>query len=724
MIPNIPAELDLKKLRIEADLTQTDLAKRLGVTQSQILRYEAEPENVPLRIVREWVAACGSPDTGRGLIVGMPYAWVEQRLDRLADYARNQPGLEPDDTILSPISVEDLIAAIRGLSGKPRIVLCGRFDAGKSRLANTLLGADRLPTAYQPATRIICLIRHVSDKPEWQTEDVWIMDDKFKLANAHDKDACKKHLLVGGDLEKLRRFGTHFGDNLVSGEPGAALVYLDSPVLHACDLVDTPGLGHDDNDSALSSSVGAYGDAVIYLSPFTGFMNGEDIRAIAALIAALPAQANTDPLAGFAILATHAHPRITDTEIGSALDRGASRLYQAIAPLFAQHREGAASPLDQLALRKRFFPWYVETPARRAPFETDFERLLKVILPTAIGSRLDDAASAFRKKADETFGREIDQLERLMEAHAAATRQLRAILDSEAERKARTHESENRIKNLIIRSKAETAIFLKDSITPLFTEDSLRKLIDERFSDSKEAEQQAGNAVLTEARVLIERFIEEQAKPLTCEIEKFLGKYSIEIGNGLGPVVVPFDARAAFLGSLAGGGVFGALASWAAIVTGGSNLGAYLLVPQVVSLLARLGISIAGGTATGVSMVSALGGPVGIGVAIAVTAGMIAWQVFGRSWQSRLARGLAAKFVEHNVLGTIWVACERCWDDTLNAFKSAAKDTEEQHAEYLFRLTRQIETPEHVLKTRLSRIEARRAFLSFVPWLGEEGANR
>ncbi len=52
---------------------------------------------------------------------------------------------------------------------------------------------------------------------------------------------------------------------------------------------------------------------------------------------------------------------------------------------------------------------------------------------------------------------------------------------------------------------------------------------------------------------------------------------------------VPFDARAAFLGGLAGGGTFGALAGWAAIVAGGSNLGAYLLVPQVVSLLARLG---------------------------------------------------------------------------------------------------------------------------------------
>jgi transcriptional regulator with XRE-family HTH domain len=727
MIPSIPADLDLKKLRDDADLTQTDLAKRLGVTQSQILRYEAEPENVPLRIVREWVAACGHLDAGHGLNVGMPYAWIGPRLDRLRDYALNQPPMERDDTIVPPVGVEDLITVVSELRSKPRIVLCGQYDAGKSRLANTLLGADRLPTAYQPATRIVCLVRHIDDKPDWQPEAVWIMDDQFKLADALDKSACEAHRFMAGDLETLRRFGTHngdYGDKLQNPEPGAALVYLDSPILHACDLIDTPGLGNDDDDAALAKSAWAYGDAVLYLSPVNGFLNGEDIRAIATLVGALPAQANADRLAGLAILATHAHPGISDADVSSTLERGAARLHRSIAPLFNLSGSDSGQQLDAESLRRRFFPWYVETPSRRGPFEADLQRLLKSIFPTAIAARLDNAAAAFGTKADKMFGREVEQLESLLSAHGNAAQKMQAILDSEPDRQMRTRESEQRIAAIIAKSKSETEIFLKNVITPLFAEDALRKLIDERFTESKEAEQQAGNAALTEARVLIERFIEEQTAPLTREVEEFLGKYSVQIEHGLGAVIVPFDARAVFLGSLAGGGVFGALAGWAAIVAGGSNLGAYLLVPQVVSLLARLGIGIAGGTATGVSVVSALGGPVGIGIAIAVAAGMIAWQVFGRSWQARLARGLAAKFVEHNVLGKIWVACERCWDDTLRAFESAAKSTEKQHVEYLLRLKAQLQTPAEVLQARVIRIKARRAFLSFIPWSPVEGTER
>jgi hypothetical protein len=142
----------------------------------------------------------------------------------------------------------------------------------------------------------------------------------------------------------------------------------------------------------------------------------------------------------------------------------------------------------------------------------------------------------------------------------------------------------------------------------------------------------------------------------------------------------------------------------------------------MVSLLARLGIGIAGGTATGVSIVSALGGPVGIGVGIAITVGVIAWQIFGRSWQSRLARQLHDAIQRAKLGDLVRVRCDACWDETERAFEEAAGKTEAAHLERIARLRARIGTPQDVLRARVDRIEARRTFLSYLPWTSLAGA--
>lgn len=74
------------------------------------------------------------------------------------------------------------------------------------------------------------------------------------------------------------------------------------------------------------------------------------------------------------------------------------------------------------------------------------------------------------------------------------------------------------------------------------------------------------------------------------------------------------------MGAVASLTTFGALATWASIVAAGSNLGAYLLVPTVVSFLSSIGVSV-GGTAAAASIVAVLGGPITIGIGIAVVIG-------------------------------------------------------------------------------------------------------
>ena len=720
MISNIPAQLDLKQLRIDAKLKQTDLAKRLNVTQSQILRYEAEPDNVPLRVVREWVEACGRLNIRSGLDFKAPYEWIASSLANVENYSRNQPRLEPNDTIVqTPSGVEKLIKSIKQLGGKPRVVLCGHYDAGKSRLANTLLGSDRLHTAYQPVTRIICLLRHISDKPAWQTEDVWIMDDAFDLSDSLNESVCMEHRLIAGDLETLRRFGSHSGDELPNGEAGSALVYLNSQILNACELIDTPGLGNDKDDDELAESANAYADAILYLSPINGFMSGVDISAIPTLLKSLSAPSTSDRLARLFVLATHAHAGISDEEITAALDRGAERLFAAISPMFADENSNEGTPLDAPSLRSRFFPWYVETAERRVAFEADFQNLLQNIFPQSVALRLNEATAQFKQQAIRELSKEMERINNLLTDRENAAQRMALLIEAEPDRQRVRDENEQRIKTLISQYKSETKDFIGKSVVPLFTEEALKILIEERYKNSKDAEREAGAAVITDATKLIEHFINDRSVALAAEVAIFLEKYD---DRDLGSVGIPFDAKAAFLGGVAGTGIFGALTAWAALVAGGSNLGAYLLVPQVVSLLSSLGIGIAGGTATGVSIVAALGGPVSVGIGIALAIGTITWQALGRSWQTRLARGLATKFAKMNIYGTIWVRCEKCWDDTLKAFEQGARSTEMQHRNYLANLQAQLEVPAEVLRERQARIQARHAFLTYIPWSANEGA--
>lgn len=720
-------DIDLKKQRENAGLTQAELARRLGIAQSQVQRYENNPDNVPLRMAQEWIAACGHPDMDAGLDSGSPYVSIQQRLAQLSDYAANQPILLPEDTVAPPLDIGDLLNGLPKLGHKPRLVLWGRFDAGKSRLANTLFGADRLPTAYRPATAVVCLVRHIQDKPIWQTENVWIMNDTFNLGDADDQATCEAHRLLAGDFETLGRYGMHVADDVersvLDGKPGSALIYIDAPLLQACDLIDTPGYGHDAYDNKLAGSAQPFGDALVYLAPLTGFMNEEDIAKLQEALTHLPTLPGVDPVRNLLILATHVHSGVKDSEVSEALDAAARRLHDRL--LTGTTRTPDAPPLPETAaFRRRMFGWFVEQSALRMSVEADLRELLASVLPRGIGSRLDEAVARFRLTAADSLNQEIEHVHGVLRAGEQAAQDMAAFLAEEPERRARIEDRKQRVISIIQEARMATAKFIEEEVAPLFTTEGLGKIIDnKKFKNAKDAQEGAVDGVMGEARARIEQFLTALSEPLVDEVEILLRHYDLSVNSGIMKTSVPFDARAVFLGSLAGGGTFGALAGWAAIVAGGSNLGAYLLVPQVVSLLARLGIGIAGGTATGVSIVSALGGPVGIGVGIALTAGILAWQVFGRSWHSRLVAELEKQITAKNVLGEIWLSCDHFWDDSLHAFNKAIGTTETEYAQHLNRLKAQLATPALVLRERADRIAARRAFLTFLPWRPLEGAN-
>ena len=221
----------LARLRTDANITQATIARIMGVAQNQISRWEKNPDAMNAAARDKFLRICGfpSPQTVTGLVpptvtglVPDPAARDALQADirvlsRYVDTV-SPPDPSPGEELPGSLpSAKDLVENVRSLACKPRIGIVGRFDQGKSRLGNTLLGSDCLPTAYQPATSLICLVRHPSDRPEWMQADPEIMNQEAFIFKSKDTEAIENEdILVGqhgrfdfdrlDDADYFRRF--------------------------------------------------------------------------------------------------------------------------------------------------------------------------------------------------------------------------------------------------------------------------------------------------------------------------------------------------------------------------------------------------------------------------------------------------------------------------------------------------------------------------------------
>ena len=87
---------------------------------------------------------------------------------------------------------------------------------------------------------------------------------------------------------------------------------------------------------------------------------------------------------------------------------------------------------------------------------------------------------------------------------------------------------------------------------------------------------------------------------------------------------VPFDARSAFVGGIAGVGTFSAIGVWASI-------------GKLTVLLTSAGVSVGSASAV-TAAIAAIGGPITLAVGLGLLAALATAAMFGRSWEHRLAK--------------------------------------------------------------------------------------
>jgi transcriptional regulator with XRE-family HTH domain len=713
------ASVDLEGFRKSAKVSQEEMAQRLGVSQSQVSRYEQNPDDVPQGVVNKWVAICGRISTKNGLDYGAPYKEISGQLRLMAEYADTAPQTSAPELFKDAPTADNFLAKVRLIARKPRVAICGRFDMGKSRMANTLMGGDRLPTAYQPATSIICLIRHIDDRPAWLREDVLILSKGFDLNRADDEGHCSDHKIVAGSFDTLRRYGTH-GDEAKSEQCYAALVFIDSPFLLGCDLLDLPGYGHSESDHGKAEFAHHLADVLIYASTAQGFLDQNDLQFVSGLLKQLPVVENGDnglpALRNVYFVATMARMEVDQLEgiVSKSSSRAFSHLEETLALRCGQ-------PVTLADFRRRFFTFLVDDPTRRKLFEDDVSELLGGVYSRLIRAGLDRSVTELKGGAknywDSWAARLVEALEHRDRAQAALDQHEKA----EPERQRRIGGKNERILTMIEDNKEATRRFIDGTLAELVTKDKVEKMIRDRYGDDKEEAQSLAASYLNEhVQNRLNKFLAHRANGLVPEIEDLLKDYEnagkVVGGLDVGAVAVPFNAQGVFLGAIAAAGTAGALTAWVAVATAGSNLGAYLLIPSVVSFLSSIGISV-GGTASVISLVAAIGGPITILIGLTVVAFILAFALFGGSWQSRLAKKISETLKEKKLLQILTEHSDKYWDDTRKGFVTALADMEQTFQAYVGNLRNlATSTSREEMEGLIKEVGESRDFFGGIPW--------
>jgi len=530
---------------------------------------------------------------------------------------------------------------------------------------------------------------------------------------------------------KLQQHGVHDHLSETKIEGHSAIVYVDSPLLKSCNIVDFPGYSDQadptSEDVKKASSAVQIADLILYTSPANGFMNAEDFSRLSYLLDVLPSPESYDKdfptLGNLFIIGTHASPNISDSAISDVLKTGSLRLYKHINETVLEARsESIKRPIKKENLQMRFFAFWEETPRRWENFKEELISVLGQSLPKTRKNKIDNDINLLKSEASKQIAEQIQAYEQTKFEVEQRQRELKQLEKGEPKRLAQIKQCRHQVQQRINELREKTQGSFKQTYTTIVEVSAVEKMIRNRYKDQKEAKEYAAGYLSEQLKGKLETYIKENSNVLKTDIDKFLNAYEeafLKLPKlHLGSISIPFDPKGAFIGGLAGAGGVGALAVWAASL---GNLGAYILAAKFVSLLSVLGISISGGVATVVSFISAIGGPITLGIGLFAAAVFLGLALFGGSWEHRLAKKIVSHFEEQKVLDKFLQGNNEYWRDTTKAFDRGANAVEERFQEYIEHL-REISSDNEVSREKtenlLSVLGELKDFFGGIPWGG------
>lgn len=690
------ANIDLQKLREKAGLTQSELGDRLQISQAQVSRYEADPDNVPYKVLDGLLRALGTslaeesakadPDTSARIEPGQPYAQFNRNLDLLNEYIGAAPSAVGEGKI--PIkgvpTIEDLNKLLRSLRSKPNLVLMGPFDAGKSHLANSIMGANHLPSDYQPATRIQTYIRHSEDKPKWFPEDVWIMKEGFDPHHWANEKHCRQHRLVGGSYDTLRNYGAYGGRHANNDNVHAAMVFIDAPILRACNIIDLPGFDDDEKDAQKAQAAAPHIDILVYLSHANSFLKAADLARLSFLLRRLPEYelhcSEMPTLGNLFVVATHASPSIREDKLAPIPTKGAARLYEHLKDTVLKEREKTSlRKFSHPVLEARTFTYWSETESRRKRFDQALSETISKYMPVVWEARFSQGLNEFKGYTKGSYANQIKVYERVLADIKKAEADHSALKKQEPEFQKKVNNKRASFDKKLTNSRIKTRELLQEQCAWATDVKAIEKLIKSKYSNKEEAQSYATGYILE----LIQGKLFQECTLLSLELRrevedlvKLYDGLSLALPDGAEkiPVQIPFDTRAAWMGAVTGSVVFAA-----------------------ASIIGSLGLAI------------------GLGALWMLAR----FALFGESWQLRLAKRIAKVLPEQNFQARFERSLDDYWDQTQQDFLNAIAAVAAQYRDYMQRLEDVINNPngsKRDLQDLLKNLEVARDFFGGLPW--------
>ncbi len=735
---------DLKSFREnKLKMTQTEFAELIGVRQDNVSRLEQSTEQIPLEILIKIANATGTT------------------LDELVNYKRPSPKpLEIDDTWRSAnftkFSIVDYIddrskkyreqwgdnydkyiselrESVERVISKPKIAIVGHSDVGKSRLINSIVGSEKMPTSWTPTTAITVFIKHINDRPNYIEEEAWVFrasvdnvfgwDDKM----LKDEDYCRKWKLSSGSADILKDYGTRQGELYGKNEAGAAVIFVESDILKNCDVIDLPGFGTGDRveDDTMTLKAKEFADVLIYMSHAGQFLQGEGIEYLKETINSLNTIENNKenalkPLSNLFIIASHAHTVDSGNvdSLTNILDSGCSRFFKTLPKGYFMYKSslsGYSYNFD--VVRSRFFTYTTDIEQIRKPFENELKALVE-ILPKIINDKAKTFVSDFIKSTGANMDNEIEEYTNIINERDKYEALIKEIERNEPKR---SNDNQNRRMDLVCEikkmEKSSVAQFA-DFYGKTISVDNIVKIIkDKGFKKKKEDIQLLVSYINSTLQGEIQELLKTESEKLKDKIDQYVADFEGDIKSDRIAAAFPnfnfsFDATRAFASGLVGLATFGGLALWASTL---GNLGAYILVAKGVSLLSALGISV-GGTAAASAAVAAIGGPIVLGIALAIIAAVSVFALLSGGWEKSIAKKIVKEYDSNNCLMKFKGSIEQFWTETEVAFNAAADSLEKEWKEYVVNLNKIVSTYDvNEIQNRIRMAEEFKNFLLGMP---------
>ena len=726
------SEFNLKNFRENyLKLTQAELAELIRVRQDRISRLEQNLDSISLE---ELVIL--SKKTGKSLDEITNYkknvinklevkdSWSKVRyikntvINYIKDYS-------PKNNLNYENKIENLRRDIEGIARKPRIVFSGKSDSGKSTMINALLGKEKMPTNWTPTTSIIVYVKDILDRPAYMEEELWIFkkgkNKEWDDTRLYDEKYCREWKVAGGNAEMLSQYGVRKGEEY-NKDIGSAVLFIDSPILKNCDILDIPGITAGiESDNIAASQAKLKADVLVYLSQASGFLQTEDANYLKEALEVLPPLEKTEgtalsPMSNLFVVATHAHHVIPRTDLKKICDSGCNRFTKTLPESFWERYSNSSKKLfSEKDLRKRFFTYTTDIEDLREDFEKELKNTIEN-LPKLLENKIFNLAKDYAKNESKKMSDEVIKYEKLINERDAYSKRLEDIKKNEPKRKFLLEENNRNVKNKIFDLDSETKKKFREDFNQMLTEENIVKIIDRRGYKNKKADlEELGSYISSEVQDIYRKNLEKTTEKFKDTMDEYLveTQKSLELANNSNNMNInlDFDFKSAFIGGLAGAATLGGLAFWASTL---GNLGAYILVAKGVSVLSALGISIAGGTATATAFVASIGGPITLGIAAALLVGVAIWGFFSDSWKKKIAKKIIEEIKKS--VPKYEDAITQYWLDTENGFDIAKNKMEEEWEKYINNLENELYNYDiNKLKENLRNAKEVKDFFTNIP---------